>query len=140
MDGVKKMPDVVRVYCDGGLHGRIAWVIMTPFKKVENITVISELKTMNESEFYAVLRALFDLPNSSIVELFSDSQLVLNGITGDWNVRAPNLIPIIEKIRKTINDKHLFVSFTWISSESNPAGDVIRKALRRERWRNRIGM
>jgi len=130
------MPDVIKIYVDGGAKGRVAWVIKMPFKESRNFTFFPELKTGNEAEFYAVLRALFDVPGSSIVEIHSDSQLVVNGLSPEgWYIKAENLQKIIQKINDVIYKKKLFVSYSW--SPNNPAGKLIQKVVRDEKIRRK---
>jgi len=131
------MADVFHVYVDGGARGRIAWVVSSSLKKIENMTEIPELKTGNQAEFYAVLRALFDLPGSSIVEIHSDSQLVVNGMKGEWNIQNLPLREIVQKINGIINKKRLYVNFSWIKREDNPAGKLIAREVNKEKWRRR---
>lgn len=128
------MPDVIRVYVDGGAKGRISWIIQTFLGEKKNFTTIPELETSNEAEFYAVLRALNDIPNSSIVEIHSDSQLVVNGLSPNpWNITAENLIRIIEKIKEKISERNLYVSFFW--TPNNLAGKIIQRIVREEKMK-----
>lgn len=62
--------------------------------------------TCNQSEYAALITGL-ELArekNIKVLQIFGDSKLVCNQVTGNWEVRSPNLTPYYEIVQKLIQD------------------------------------
>lgn len=84
--------------------------------------------TNNVAEYTAVYEALKHVsekfPESCEVELYADSKLVAEQLSGTYKVKSPNLKPIIEKIR-ILTMEMGGVFFTHIPREKNTEADKL---------------
>src|ERR1039458_1107601 len=65
--------------------------------------------TNNQAEYRAFLAALQNVPQSSTVEMFSDSQLVCSQFAGDYRVKDAALQELLSEILALIMHKQLKV-------------------------------
>ncbi|MFW5704765.1 MAG: ribonuclease HI family protein [Nanoarchaeota archaeon] len=82
-------------------------------------------KTNNEAEYMAVLQAIriaIKLKEKEI-NIYSDSQLVVKQLNGEYKVKAPTIIPIYTIIQK--ERKELDITFNWIPREQNLVADAL---------------
>lgn len=100
------------IYSDSGLAGE-------PF---------SNDSTNNVAEYVALVRALEWLIQSNLqsekIEIRSDSQLVVNQLTGNYKVRAKRIIPLYTKVMQLKSVFHE-VQIQWIPREKNTEADIL---------------
>lgn len=142
----------IRVYTDGasrdnpGLAGAGVHIVFTgcrdnlgqtgaapnrPNQSVEHVTdlaVFLGTKTNNEAEYQAALLALEWLQRAELVEvesieLFLDSQLVVNQLNHDWKIKEPRLHKLATKCWEIIKQLPTTVSFTHVPREQNQQAD-----------------
>jgi len=130
---------VIELYFDGACEprnpGGIATWGFVAFKDGKYLHeasgVYSHKSTNNEAEFCAALEALKYLVDQGLkydkIIMRGDSQLVVNVLNGDWNLKAENLVPLYRDIR-AIERSLPQVKYTWIPREDNEyADDLSRK-------------
>jgi ribonuclease HI len=87
-------------------------------------------KTNNEAEYLALIHALkTDVATEATI--YSDSQLVVNQLTADWEVEKPHLKPLWTAARQLLQKTG--AKLVWIPREQNRAGKVLEKVLGREK-------
>jgi len=74
--------------------------------------------TNNEAEYLAVLQAVI----GGATEVYSDSQLVVKQLNGEYKVNKPELLYLHNEVLKRSNGK---VKFVWVPRENNPAGGLV---------------
>lgn len=119
-------------YVDGGCHPNpngtmgIGVVLMDPSGKVvaEVAHTPKQKGTNNEAEYLAVLRAITEATSHGAhhLEVRADSKLTVNTLSGRWNVKAANLIPIKETILSAARGLSSII-YTWIPREKNSHAD-----------------
>jgi len=85
--------------------------------------IIKEKKTSNVMEYMALIKAL-EVCNEKD-EIFTDSQLVVNQISGKYKIKKEHLFPFVMKARKLLKEKSC--SLAWISRKENFAGNLLEK-------------
>ncbi len=117
-------PERLHIYTDGasrGNPGDAAWAYLVLDRNRELITSQAGYMgrgTNNQAEYYAVIRAVQraeDLTNKK-VNLFSDSQLLVNQVTGKWKVKDGELYRLYRRIRGLVANFEE-VSFTHLPRE-----------------------
>lgn len=84
--------------------------------------------TNNVAEYKACLSGLEWLANQvAEVEVRSDSRLVINQLTGQWNVKDEKMRKWYDEIQKIL-PRFRKVDFLWIPGKENPADEVVWKA------------
>lgn len=112
----------MKIFTDGsGKTGKYAYVIDEPRKKSVKIFQRNKI-TSNEAEFLAVIQALKENPRENI-EIFSDSELMVNQLNQDYAIREDRLRKLAEEVWGLCEGRE--VSFTWIPREKNKAGKVL---------------
>jgi len=132
-----EVPDVYYVYtdaCPGG--GFVTWSVIKGNVETRHERS-AEARSQNEAEAKAILIAINDLPSSIIVQLYSDSQLIIRGLTGKYDIKAPHLDYLIREIQRVVQAKNLFIQFNWIPRERNLAGQNAKRLKRK--WKNGSG-
>lgn len=119
-------------YVDGGCHpnpeGVMGVGVVLKDPSGNNVEELAERPpkkgTNNEAEYIAVLRALQVAQDHGVrrLQVFADSKLTVNTLSGRWKVRAPNLVPIKEAIDV---EKQAFeqVLFGWVPRAKNREAD-----------------
>ncbi len=76
--------------------------------------------TNNEAEYLAIIEALEKVADLGVkhVQLFSDSQLVVCQVNGEYRVRQPHLRPLYEKV-KELQGRFESFEITHIWGETN---------------------
>ena len=95
--------------------------------KVATFSAIVEAKTNNEAEYLAVLQALTLVRQLKyevdIIDVYSDSKLVINQLKGNWKINKGELkslydsIMFISMLCKDENFKYL--NLHWVSRDDN---------------------
>jgi ribonuclease HI len=83
--------------------------------------------TNNEAEYKSIHAALESASHHANVEIKTDSQLVCYQLIGTFRVNNPALELLRTTILKTIADRHLSVTFTWIPRNQNRADKCLRQ-------------
>ena len=86
----------------------------------------SEESTNNVAEYTALAKALQWLLannfNSKNVEIKSDSQLVVNQLTGDYKVKAKRILPLFKQVL-FLKTKFQDIQIKWIPRDKNREAD-----------------
>jgi ribonuclease HI len=86
----------------------------------------SEESTNNVAEYTALAKALQWLLennfNSKKVEIKSDSQLVVNQLTGDYKVKASRILPLFKQVL-FLKTKFQDIQIKWIPRDQNREAD-----------------
>ena len=86
----------------------------------------SEESTNNVAEYTALAKALQWLLannfNSNKVEIKSDSQLVVNQLTGDYKVKARRILPLFKQVL-FLKTKFQDIQIKWIPRDKNREAD-----------------
>jgi ribonuclease HI len=128
------MTDVVQIYTDGGCSpnpGEGAWACLLRYKGVEKTFSGYEPQTTNNRmELMAALMALRALKRPAMVELYTDSQYVKNGLESwivGWQARGwrtadkkPVLNADLWQALLAEANKHQ-MSYTWVRGHSGHA-------------------
>jgi len=114
--------DIMKIWVDGsGWNGKESkLVIVTEDGKIIKKT-FKEKRTNNEMEYLAIIEALKLCCEGDII--YSDSQLVVNQIKGEYSIRSEKLIPLFLQVLKLKGEKK--AKICWIPREKNIAGNVI---------------
>lgn len=87
--------------------------------------------TNNVAEYYALLRALEVLPNLDVqvesVTICSDSQLLVQQLTGSYRVRAQHLLSLWEEARRRLRELQVPVRIEHIPREDNYEADRLAR-------------
>jgi len=100
---------------------RLCYVIFEDDVKIQ--TKFKELQmehTNNEAEYLAVLFALKDHPDLSII--YSDSLLVVNQLSNTWAIKEKRMQTLINAVH-AINTHG--TTFCWLNREENVAGKLL---------------
>jgi len=84
--------------------------------------------TNNVAEYSALLRVLEWLRENCLqkdIAIRSDSQLVVNQMSGSWAVRAPLLLPLWRKAKGL--QAGMKISYEWIPREENEKADMLSR-------------
>jgi ribonuclease HI len=121
---------VLHVFIDGASRGNPgdAGIGIAIFKGKELKEEICEYlgkKTNNEAEYYALIKALervrsLDDPDVSI---FSDSQLLVKQLQGEYKVKVENIKQLYDKAQELAQG--LSLKFYWIPREDNAKADAL---------------
>ena len=88
----------------------------------------SEESTNNVAEYTALAKALQWLLannfNSNKVEIKSDSQLVVNQLTGDYKVKARRILPLFKQVL-FLKTKFQDIQIKWIPRDMNREADTL---------------
>lgn len=86
--------------------------------------------TISEAEYGAVLLGLYNarMLGAKTVDLYSDSQLIVRQITGQYQCKAAHLKPYLEEVREEISQFDR-VNVTWIPREQNTIADEESKRV-----------
>lgn len=93
-----------------------------PFRE-EAITILG-YGTSNETEYHAVIQALliivgvYDFLSIKTIRINSDSWLIINQITGEWQCRDEKLIPLLNEVWRLVREiKKPLILFSWVPRE-----------------------
>lgn len=121
---MSKKAEPLNIYTDGasrGNPGDAAWAYVILNSEDEVLTQQSGYigeATNNQAEYFAVIRALqraVELPNTKI-EVGSDSQLLVNQVTGQWKVKDSELNRLYHRVDLLVS-KFDEVNFTHLPRE-----------------------
>jgi len=134
-----------KLYTDGGSRGNpgdsaAAYVICKMDDTVvEKSGVYLGMATNNQAEYYGFIRGMERARDLGIdkVSLFSDSQLVVNQMSGRYKVKNQELAPLHQQA-KELADSFEEISFNYVPRELNKTADtevnrILDKAERNKR-------
>ena len=126
------------ISCDGSITKNpggqcaIGVVIEIPGKAdIEIARIVPRSSTNNEAEMDAIYEGLSTIsklqvapgkraPGSNKIEIVSDSQVVVNGLTGKYSLQAEGLARRKEFINELVSQIQADVVFTWKERNSTP--------------------
>lgn len=115
-------------YCDGSTKGYVGITIHTPNNLPErHILHISDEVTNNAAEYLALIKTLNMIDPNLYWVIYTDSQLVVNQVSGIWGVSSDNLKPYHKECLETIQFRKLNITLQWISRRENEAGLMLDK-------------
>ncbi|MBC8229564.1 ribonuclease HI family protein [bacterium] len=113
------------LYTDGGAspsESYASWIVFN--EQLEPLTPIFKVSlphgtTSNEAEYHAIIQGLQYVRSEGyeLIEIRSDSKLIINQLTGAWCVRMPNLLPLYHKAHQLLGNTQL----THVNSKNNQA-------------------
>lgn len=124
-----------KLYFDGnktpkGVTCTYVVVTETGERIIEETIPLPQQTTSNQAEYYGVLYGVKKLnsyltsnnisPKDVIVEIYGDSQLVINQLEGQYECKDPQLRVLRSKIRDMLT-KFAYYSFQWVSRKENLA-------------------
>lgn len=110
-------------YCDGS-QTRICYTC--PDEKIRKVIPLPQKATVNEAEYLAIIAALEAAlaKGFETVDIFSDSQLAIRQLNGEYATRQPRLAELGDQVWD-ITEKFYEVTFTWLPRWKNPAGIIL---------------
>lgn len=111
------------IYVDGSGWNGILSAICYGTKDNLKIKSYPFQRTNNEMEYDAIINGCLIANDYDII--YSDSQLAVLQILGKYSVKEQRLLPLREKAKKLIDDKHLLIK--WIPRHENHAGILLDK-------------
>lgn len=119
------------LYCDGASRGNpgpgaYGFVILEDDEVVFSEGARMGVVTNNVAEYEGLLKGLeksLDLGATQIT-VRSDSQLLVRQLNGEYKVKAPHIIPLVQKARRLLERFHK-VEITHIPREENSAADAL---------------
>ena len=121
-DGISAKGGRMKIYCDGsGWNGKLSkFGIITDDGKHSTMIFPYPL-TNNVMEYSSIILACIVAHEND--EIFSDSQLAVNQIKGDWKTKDCSLFPLMQAAKSLIQGKHL--SLRWIPRGQNKADKIV---------------
>jgi ribonuclease HI len=121
------MSDVI-IYTDGACSGNPGpggWAaVLSAGEHEKEIFGRKPHTTNNEMELTAVLQALKALKRTGLsVAIYTDSQLVIGLLAGDFNTRKPHLQAIVRDIKTIAEGKYLALDLFHVKGHSGNAGN-----------------
>ncbi len=83
-------------------------------------------QTNNYAEYSGLIRALekcFELDSNAQIQVFMDSKLVVEQMSGSWKIKHENMKLLVEKARNAF--PQINVSYEWIPREENLIADAL---------------
>lgn len=106
-------------------HAGIGIVILDQNnKEVLTYSKYLGVKTNNEAEYLALIELLEKAKELGIEEIniFGDSQLVVNQVNGNWRINQSHLFSLAQKVEELIT-QFKNISINWIPREKNTIAD-----------------
>ena len=127
----------VNIYTDGGSRGNPGisgyGVVVTDAsgQTIHQEAKFLGVKTNNEAEYMGFIAALNWLKNHhsqlkiTSIDFFSDSQLIIRQIKGQYKVKAKNLLPLFNSAKSLIVQIDLPIQFQDIRRHHNQLADTL---------------
>ena len=131
MSGLLNRVDKVKIYIDGASNGEgiggIGIQILNNGAE-KNISRSIGKATNNEAEYSALIEGaeIALMNNFKNIEIYSDSELLVKQINGEYKVKAKNLIPLKKKVDSALAKIENY-SLEWIPREQNRSADRLAK-------------
>lgn len=123
----------ILVFVDGGSRGNPGPSACACIIKIGNSTIKANRflgnGTNNEAEYSAVILAIEKLKEIGIcnrkVKFFSDSQLTMKQLSGEWRIKEPRLQSFTQQIYNILEEMKLQAEFNYIPREQNSEADKL---------------
>ncbi|MFZ9908243.1 MAG: reverse transcriptase-like protein, partial [Candidatus Nanopelagicales bacterium] len=69
------------------------------------------------------LEKCFELDSNAKIQVFMDSKLVVEQMSGNWKIKHENMKILVEKAKKAFPESN--VSYQWIPREENLIADLL---------------
>ena len=83
--------------------------------------------TNNVAEYTALIRAVEKIVQLGLARqeilVRSDSRLIVNQMNGNWEVKAPLILPLYKKAKMTTTTMN--IKFNWVPREQNTEADAL---------------
>ncbi len=114
------------IYIDGGCSGNPGPMRIAVYS--DNFRVIKELGegTNNRAEYLALIYALtYTKHINEDAIIYSDSQLLVNQMGGNFKVKSPSVKPVYQRAQKILSEIPQKVEIQWIPRDKNLAGKML---------------
>ncbi len=133
----KKVTDAIQVYVDGcskgnpGKAGIGVVFIGTDGKVLEEISKSIEDTTNNQAEYIALITALEKAKSKDYnkLQIFSDSELMVNQIKGKYKIKSKELQALSEKVKSLLKDFKQFQLHRINRKENKRADKLSSEAI-----------
>ena len=125
----------MEAYIDGSSIGMYGYYI--PSKKKKRV-VYDQPLTNNQAEWLALVVLLLDALPGECITVYSDSQIVVNQLLGEWDTKNETLVAYRKISYILIHTKDLKVGINWIPREENKFGHHLEKLLKEKKARRKI--
>ena len=125
----------ISIYTDGGARGNpgisgFGLVVLDPQgNSLHQQSQFLGIKTNNEAEYLGLIAALTWLKDNqsdvTTVDFYSDSQLMVRQLNGQYKVKSPNLKPLFLTAKKLISQIKPPISFLDIRRHKNKIADAL---------------
>jgi len=133
--------DIVKIYVDGSIRGNgkewaFGGIGVVAYRRDECIMRFSQLvkaSTNNESEYIAVYAGVKlgeDLSRDFII--YSDSELVVKQILGEYQVKKQELLLLYNKTVFAMEISNYYKGIQWISRVENTQADKLAQSITKE--------
>lgn len=129
---MSQLSKIIKVFTDGASRGNpgpasigIVFYSSADEKELEHQERLGE-QTNNFAEYMAVIRALEIARDHGVqeIEFFCDSELLVKQMKGLYKVKAPQIIPLYEKVKKGMAPFQK-VGFNHVRREQNKEADAL---------------
>jgi len=120
----------MKAYIDGSSNGRYGYLITEPHE-VKKI-VQDHPMTNNQAEWMALIQLCMDLDPNSLINVYSDSQIVVNQFSDEWKTNDVDLLQMKRLCKDIIETKDLKVSLIWIPRNKNVFGKELERLLKQD--------
>ena len=131
LDKLKSNTNTYTMYVDGAadLHSKTAGIGGVIYKESEELITFSEYldnSTNNEAEYESLIHGLKLLANLSIlnVNIFSDSELVVRQINGEYKVKNVRMKKLYQKATSLLSGFENW-TFTHVLRDKNKVADML---------------
>lgn len=118
----------MKAYIDGSSNGLYGYLLNEKQKTVKDYPM-----TNNQAEWLALLTLLMDLDPNTKINIYSDSQIVVNQFSGEWETKNETLKHLKEVCFLIVKTKRLKITMHWVPRERNPYGKILEKIIAKER-------
>jgi len=122
------------IYCDGGVYNnqirwkRHAYLSLKIFDEDENLIdhtqdweVGDKNTTNNQCEYMAIQAGLDKIPslkNATELQIYSDSQLVVKQLSGEFRVKSEAIKVLYDKVKHDIAMFTIPITISWITRDT----------------------
>lgn len=125
--------DELIIFTDGaskgnpGISGAGIAIYNDKKEKIKEFSQFLGTKTNNEAEYLAIIYAIELIKNlkAKKIKFFSDSQLLVKQLSGEYKVKTQTIKKIFDKINTKIEEYNLETSFHWIPRTENTVADSL---------------
>lgn len=119
----------MKAFIDGSSNGLYGYLLENGKMKIVKDYPLSN----NQAEWLALLTLIIDLEPNTEIQVFSDSQIVVNQFTEEWETRNETLKHLKGVCQLVVKIKKLKISLNWIPRIENKFGKVLEKKVRKAR-------